>query len=127
MRTSLVTPYIFAALVVIVSANAGLTETLGAHPFWSISVAWIGVPVGLVLAILVKRMGLAWVYRVLAFLALAIAAYAVAVTGKERFAASFAEDTMAGRMWYFGWIAICGFVAALVAALFSPTRSHASG
>lgn len=122
MQTSLVTPYIFAALMVILGANAGLVEKLGAHPFWSIHVAWIGVPLGLIAALAAKFLGIGWLYRVLAFLACAVAAYAIAVTGKDRFASSFAEDVTAGRMWYFGWIAACGFGTSLIAALFSPTR-----
>jgi hypothetical protein len=32
-----------------------------------------------------------------------------------RFAASYAEDTLAGQMWFFGWIATALFAAALVA------------
>ncbi len=121
MRTSLATPYIFAALVVILGANAGLVETLGAHPFWAIRAAWIGVPLGLVAAIAAKLAGFGWRVRVLAFLAFAIAAYIVAIVGKDRFVTSFAEDILAGRMWYFGWIAACGFATALIAATFSPT------
>ena len=124
MRTSLVTPYIFAALVVILAANAGLTEMLGAHPFWAVRVAWMGVPIGLVLALLAKSMGLGWVFRVLLFVTGLAAAYALASFGKGRFAASFAEDRAAGQMWYIGWIAATGFAAALIAATFSPTRSH---
>lgn len=127
MQTSLVTPYIFAALVVIICANAGLAEALGAHPFWAVRVAWVGVPIGLILAIGAKRVGLAWVMRILGFLICLAGAYAVASFGKERFAASFAEDTFAGRMWYFGWIAVTGFAAALVAAVFSPTPTQSSG
>ena len=124
MRTSLITPYIFSALVVIVSANAGLNQLLGAHPFWSVSVAWIGVPVGLILAIAIKYLGLGWTQRVLLFLVCLVAAYALASFGKARFAASFAEDATAGRLWYFGWIAAAAFAAALIAATFSPTRSQ---
>lgn len=124
MQTSLVTPYIFSALVVILAANAGLTESVGAHPFWAISVAWIGVPIGLVLALATKTLGVAWLFRVLVFLICVIAAYALAAVGKERFAASYAEDRLAGQMWYFGWIALISSATALIAALFSPTRTR---
>lgn len=122
MQTSLVTPYIFAALVVILGANAGLTETLGAHPFWSIRVAWVGVPLGLIAAVAAKHLGGRWALRTALFLIGAAIAYAIAVAGKDRFAASFAEDVLAGQLWYFGWIATCAFAAALIAAAFSPTR-----
>ena len=126
MQTSLVTPYIFAALVVILAANSGLTETLGAHPFWAISVAWIGVPIGLVLALTSKTLGVAWLLRVAFFLLCVVAAYALAALGKERFAASYAEDRLAGQMWYFGWVASTCAGTALIAAIFSPTRARTS-
>lgn len=122
MKTSMVTPYVFAALVVILLANGGLTTTLGAHPFWSVQVAWIGTPVGLVLALAAKHGGVRWSLRSLVFLILAILAFALAAHGKSLFAASFAEDRAAGRLWYFGWIATACFAAAFLAALFSPTR-----
>lgn len=126
MRTSLVTPYIFAALAVILGANAGLVETLGAHPFWAIHVAWIGVPIGIVIAIAAKLIGLGWLFRVLIFLACTVAAYAIAVAAKDRFTASFAEDVMAGRLWYLGWIATCAFATTLISAVFSPTRTQST-
>lgn len=126
MQTSQVTPYIFAALVVILSANTGVTQWLGAHPFWSVKVAWFGTPLGLILAILAKRAGLAWLTRTAIFLLCLAVAYAIALSGKERFAASFAEDAIAGRMWFFGWVATTGFSAAAIAALFNPTRNLTS-
>ena len=124
MQTSLVTPYIFAALVVILAANSGLTESLGAHPFWAISVAWIGVPIGLVLALAAKTLQVAWLIRVLIFLICVSAAYTLAAVGKERFAASYAEDRFAGQIWYFGWIASTCAATALIAAIFSPTHAR---
>lgn len=124
MQTSLVTPYIFAALIVIVGANSGVNELLGAHPFWAVSVAWVGVPAGLLLAIAAKLLGLRWVYRILLFFICLVAAYAIASFGKARFTDSFAADSGAGRLWYFGWIAASGFATAFIAAAFSPTRTH---
>ena len=121
MRISLVTPYIFSALVVILAANAGLTELLGAHPFWSIAIAWIGVPIGLILPIATRWLDLRWLVRVLIFAVALAATFALASYGKERFAASFAEDRAAGRIWYMGWIATMAFASAFIAALFSPT------
>lgn len=121
MRTSLVSPYIFAALVVIVSANAGFAVVLGAHPFWAIQVAWIGVPLGLILAIAAKHFDIRYIRRVILFgLCLALA-YAVATWGKQNFAASIGEDRFAGLMWYLGWIATMCFATATISALFGPT------
>ncbi len=127
MKTSLITPYIFAALVVIVAANAGLTIHLGAHPFWAVGVSWIGVPAGLILALGLKKAGLSWLARILLFLICLTAAYALASYGKARFAASIAEDVAAGRLWYLGWIAVTGFTTAIIAAAFSPTRVQSAG
>ena len=124
MRTSLVTPYIFSALVVIVAANAGLTTSLGAHPFWAVQIAWIGVPIGLALAILTKFLGTTWRLRVTLFAFCTIGAAAAAYFGKSSFAAFFAENALAGKAWYFGWIAVAAFTTALIAAVFSPTPHH---
>ena len=121
MKTTHATPYIFAALVVIVLANAGLATTLGAHPFWSVSIAWIGTPIGLVLALTARWTGLRWTLRTLGFFALIAGAFALAVFGKQRFVTSVAGDTAAGHMWYFGWIAVACFSAALIATAFGPS------
>ena len=127
MRTSLVTPYVFAAMIVIVLANGGLTQQLGAHPFWSVTVAWVGVPIGLALTFLAKRTRLSWIARSLIFLTCLAAAFAAASLGKQRFAASFAEDALAGQIWYFGWIAVATFTTASIAALLSPTKDQSAG
>jgi hypothetical protein len=122
MKTTMVTPYIFAPMVIILAANAGLAESLGAHPFWSISIAWLGVPFGLIVALATKWLDWSWLLRVsIGIVGLGIA-YAVATYGKSAFAASYAEDVLAGRMWYFGWVGVAIFATVLVAALFSPTR-----
>ena len=123
MRFSYTTPYLFAAIVVILGANIGLTEILGAHPFWAVSIAWVGVPIGLIAAFVVKHLGWSWRIRSLTFLVCLAIAYGVAHFGKDRFAASFAEDALAGRMWYFGWIAVAATATASMAAIFSPTKS----
>ena len=96
-------------------AHAGLTLTLGAHPFWSARIAWIGAPVGAMLAVILARGG-GW-RAVIGFAILTAATLALAHYGKTAFAASYAEDRLAGRVWYFGWIGTCaGFAAMLTAA-----------
>jgi hypothetical protein len=86
-----------------------LAARLGAHPWWADQVILIGGSVGLVLAVVVSR----WAGLKLAGLAavLSLLAFRVATTGKERFAVSFAEDAVAGKLWHFGWIATCGLAA----------------
>ena len=68
---------------------------------------------------IVAIIGFAWLYY--RFLG---EGYALASIGKERFAVSYAEDRFAGQMWYFGWIALISSATALIAALFSPTRTR---
>ena len=95
-----------------------LTQTLGAHPWWSGKVVLIGAPIGLVLAIVLGYV-LAPRWRAALFAVATLAAFWVATTGKAGFAASFAEDTFAGQMWFFGWIAtaasLAGFLYAVAA------------
>lgn len=100
---------LFFAASIVLAALAFLYDVpkqLGAHPWWSTQVILIGVGAALgvaLVAIWADMARILWAASCLIFLA------AVAVTryGKTQFAASFAEDAAAGRMWYFGWIAIC--------------------
>lgn len=123
-RLNSMLPYLIAAISVIAAAYLGLTTALGAHPFWSVSVAWIGVPIGLLLALLGRTFGLRRSLQVLVFLIGLTVAFAVASLAKERFAASFADDALAGRFWHFGWIAITAFAAAMISALISLGRDR---
>lgn len=95
----------------------GVTRALGAHPYWAQQVVWIGIAIGgavFVLSRLWHRHR--WMKLALAAVLLGLS-YAVAEEGKARFAASFAEDFMAGRMWYFGWMAVVAFAFVLLAIL----------
>ncbi len=91
---------------------------LGAHPFWADQVLVWGTPIGIVLALATMRLHA--IGRVIGFVVLTGIAYAIANTGKTRFAASYAEDSFAGQMWFFGWHAtfacvIAAFVSASLA------------
>lgn len=93
----------------------GLPLAVGAHPFWAVKVIWIGAPLGLLVSLAFIRLprtsGIALSGAVL------IASYLVAHIGKTRFAASYAEDALAGQMWYFGWIATCAAIVLAVATI----------
>jgi hypothetical protein len=105
---------------------ADLTQTLGAHPWWSGKVVLIGAPVGLGLALALGRV-LTPRGRAALFAAATLAAVWVATTGKAGFTASYAEDRFAGQMWYFGWIATAAALAGLiyaVAALVGPRKAR---
>ena len=100
----------------------GLAQRLGAHPWWAHKVIWAGIPLGIGLAMT------AWVLRIprntrfIGFTLFACFAFAVAKAGKLQFAASLAEDALAGQAWYLGWLATCALTAAAVASLFRYDR-----
>jgi hypothetical protein len=106
-----------AALVVAAAAALGLFTAFGAHPWWAARVGWTGAGIGALLVLALHAVGVRPAGRtLLAALALAEAAW-IAWTGKARFAASYAEDALAGRMWHFGWIAIAASATLLLAGL----------
>lgn len=110
---------VLAASLMLVAGFLDLSEYAGAHPFWSSSVIYIGVPLGIIFAGVVRALGLGRTLRLVLYAALLAAAIWITYSGKTRFAASFAEDRFAGQMWYFGWIAIATFGTALLARVFS--------
>ena len=111
-------------LVAAVAYGLDLPKMLGAHPWWSGNVIAIGLPVGLALALALNWTGLAAAWRVGAMGLAMLGAFAFASVGKARFAASYAEDALAGQMWFFGWIATCAFAAALIASTLLRSRSE---
>lgn len=110
----------FVALVFAIAANLEVASFLGAHPRWADTVVYIGMALALIPAVAVRL----WAPRnpvvVLASLAALIVAAAATASGKRRFVASFADDTLAGSTWYFGWIAIVAALFLLFAALGRP-------
>lgn len=111
-----------AAIVVIVAAFLGLSQTLGAHPIWATKIALIGAPVGAVLAVILHfATRFRWT-SALAAMVLTGLALAMATMGKTRFAASYAEDVQAGQLWYFGWIAVALFATTTIALMWPKHR-----
>ncbi len=104
-----------AAAIVLAAAHLGLTERLGAHPWWAVQIAWIGVPIGVVLAWFAAKRP-SWTPSI-ASLVLAVGAFGLASLGKARFAVSYAEDVFAGQMWYWGWIGTALFTATTLSLL----------
>lgn len=99
--------FAIAAALVVFAGNLGLWLELGAHPFWAEQVGWLGVLPAAAFWVLTFRLGTKGLW--LAVPALGIAA-ASAYFGKAEFAASYAENALAGRFWYFGWIAVTAAV-----------------
>ena len=105
-------------IVMTVIAVTGLSADMGAHPFWADTVAWVGLPIGLALAISLRWVRLSWGVRMAILVAVIALAYAFAAYGKGQFAASYAEDKLAGQFWFFGWIAaMTGLSGVLFTAL----------
>lgn len=101
-----------AGLAVLALGQTGLFANLGAHPFWSnVTAPGLGILFGAV----VYLVGL-WRIRVglIAGGVLLLGAALSARLGKQVFVASYAENALAGEFWFFGWIAICGALVALV-------------
>lgn len=97
-----------------------LAKLAGAHPFWSKQVVIIGAPIGLILGLIVIR--LPYTVRSGAFLVLTILSGLVSYWGKTAFAASYAENVLAGQAWYFGWYGICIFAASLLTSMFTQRK-----
>jgi hypothetical protein len=91
-------------LGLVVLAHLGLAQKLGAHPWWAVQVVYIGVGAGFILSVLGGFIPIFTRGIVPLLLVLVVASISLTVYGKTQFAASYAEDALAGRMWYFGWI-----------------------
>ena len=101
--------------VAIAAYFAGATATLGAHPQWAGKTILLGAPIGLILGYASTH--LPYSRAMIGLVGLTIVSFGIAHTGKLRFAASYAEDTFGGQMWFFGWHAVVIFaLAALFAA-----------
>lgn len=106
-----------AAGLALVAAQFGFAADFGAHPIWASTVAHVGAAVGAVVAPVLALMRFGWPAKALAMAFLAVLAGVAAWQGKARFAESYAEDALAGRMWFLGWIALISALVVLVAIL----------
>lgn len=106
-----------AVLLLLISHWLRLAEAFGAHPFWSGNVLFLGGTLGIFGASAFAVFGSH--IRLLIPLAVfdatfffgAVAAY----LGKIEFAKSYAENTLAGHFWFFGWIAVVAGLSGLIA------------
>jgi len=108
---------LIAGVVVSGFTFLGGTLALGAHPSWAIKVGLVGIAVGAPTWLVQHCVG-ATGRTVLVFDAvLFVACAAVVWFGKMRFVESYAQDVLAGRLWFFGWMAVTGSAFLLVAAM----------
>ena len=114
---------LIAACLVCLLAYFGVTQALGAHPWWAFDIALYGAVPGIVLAF-----GLASVTRFAVF----FAAFDLALSGvivwwgKRMFVAASGDNAVAGQMWFFGWIAVCACAVAVIALLVQKIKSNAA-
>jgi len=91
-----------------------LWPMLGGHPFWSASATYLGIGSGAAVALLshlILTKHPRWTKLHLGiFASIAIIGITASTYGKIDFVASYAEDHLAGRIWYYGFIV---FIAAL--------------
>ena len=122
MNTARLAVLATAILVPLLLAYFKVTILLGAHPWWSFSIALIGVPIGLIIStIAIKtRMG-RWI-AVTVSLVLLMVAGIIAHLGKATFVASYAENGVAGRFWYYGWIGVMAALCMLLAVALWPAQ-----
>ncbi len=106
-----------AATVIFAFTYFGGPAALGAHPFWADKVGYLGLQIGVViwLGLALTSLPNRWTLR-LSALAL-VASGAIAWFGKTRFAASYAEDAMAGQFWFLGAIGLATMALVLIAAI----------
>ncbi len=111
-------PALIAALLMSALIALDIARPLGAHPWWSQKTLLIGAPIGLILATLLclklRPLPLTITFAIATALTFATAKY-----GQTQFAASYAEDALAGKLWYFGWIATGAALAAALTAAFT--------
>lgn len=113
--------YFLPALVTLaftmVAHLMALPKTFGAHPWWATQALWVGFAIGVALALLAARFLSAQSRVALVFFVGFILAFGAAKYGQTQFAASYAEDALAGKIWFFGWHATAAMGAATVASL----------
>lgn len=120
-RSDLLAPLI-AGVVVSGFTFLGGTLALGAHPSWAIKVGLIGTAVGAATWLVQHCFGATGRTMLVFDAVLFVACAAVVWFGKTRFVGTYAQDVLAGRLWFFGWMALTGSAFILVAAMLSSRR-----
>ncbi|WP_166416505.1 hypothetical protein [Cochlodiniinecator piscidefendens] len=110
-------PLIVTVTAAAIAYGVDLPKMFGAHPWWSQKAVLIGAPIGIVLAAGASLLNLSHITRSIAFILLFAAAFGIAKYGQTQFAASYAEDALAGKLWYFGWMGTAIMASASVFAI----------
>lgn len=117
------------AIVLIMLGKIGLSSWLGAHPFWATKVVYLGVAIGAVISIpLLFLIQKNWFHSKVPIILTAVFTLAVAAVtllyGKAEFAASYAENAFAGKVWYLGFIALFAGMFLVLATSYHALRAH---
>lgn len=115
-RSDLPGPVLALAVVVGFTLMDG-ANALGAHPLWSERVGFIGTGIGIAKWLVLHVAGVARRRMLLLGAALFLVFVTMIWFGKVRFVASYAQDQLAGRFWFFGWMLLIGATYLLIAAL----------
>ncbi|MCP4381643.1 MAG: hypothetical protein GY798_09555 [Hyphomicrobiales bacterium] len=122
MPTAAIVAVVGGAGLPLLLGYSGANTLLGAHPWWAVSVAWIGMPIGALFAAVVLWTERArWPATGIALL-FGICAAIAAHFGVLEFIASHADNRLAGRVWYCGWIATMAALAGFVILVLWPRR-----
>lgn len=111
---------ISAVVAILVAGGAlalGVAEMFGAHPFWAVSGSLAGAAIGAVFYLVLSLLNLRLRWVLLFAMGAVFASLATTRFGKFQFAASYAEDALAGQFWYFGWIGAAAAFCLLLALL----------
>lgn len=101
----------------------GGPEALGAHPLWGMKIAYLGIAGGVLMSVLATFCGQRRALQLITFTTLLLISIAITTYGKTEFAASYAEDDFAGKLWFFGWIAALAASFSIIVAI-TPNRSR---
>lgn len=130
MAIGLIARIVILGLVLIGLEMAGFWIWFVAHPSWSAQGVYIGLVIGLGLMIvgwgLSKLMGTRRLMLFVLSVIVAIAAVAATKLGKMGFVNSYAENQLAGKFWYFGYMSMIGAVFAMLVALLRLRKSDFS-
>lgn len=95
----------------------GGAQALGAHPFWGMKIAYFAIGAGLVMSVMAALAKQRLTQQLITFTTLLVISIAITTYGKTQFAASYAEDDFAGKLWFFGWIAALAASFSIVTAI----------
>lgn len=117
------------AIVLITLGKIGLSSWLGAHPFWATKVVYLGVAIGAVISIpLLFLIQKNWFLSKIPVIVTAVVTLGIAAVtllyGKAEFAASYAENAFAGKVWYLGFIALFAGIFLVIATAYHTLRAH---